>query len=299
MIWNHLPVLLLVAALVVGVSIVPQSYSDYPPPLQQVRDGGVSPEDVQCNEGLVHVIRANGAHVCVRETTAERLGWEIFADEEATPAGGMARDESSPAESVDDGRMIGAAAPPKLPAPVQAPAEGEVVEVEDSPSADGSPEATLRDPRYYVADNKITLQGVENKLPNLTGFWMPITKEEAEQAVMPRLAAALGDRLILPGMTDYEACMQMALSHCSRFLDEPDPDSLSYYKYNTEKGNTLSAWKISEQYHDIIYQIKYRMYERIFCYTKSRSPPVPEPRQAVCQHAQWKCGCVGLEQAAA
>ena len=70
----------------VGMSVVQLSYSDYPPPLKQVRDWGVSPEDVQCNAGLVHAVRANGAHVCVKETTAERLGWEIFADKEAAPA---------------------------------------------------------------------------------------------------------------------------------------------------------------------------------------------------------------------
>ena len=66
------------AILVAGVSLVPLSYSDYPPPLRQLRDGGVDPEDVQCNAGLVHAVRATGAHVCVKETTAGRLGWEIL-----------------------------------------------------------------------------------------------------------------------------------------------------------------------------------------------------------------------------
>ena len=82
-----LPVLLLVAALAAGASFVTLSYSDYPPPLQQIRDGGVDPEDVQCNAGLVHAVRANGAHVCVKETTAERLGWEIFVTEDTQPGG--------------------------------------------------------------------------------------------------------------------------------------------------------------------------------------------------------------------
>lgn len=251
MIWNPLLVLLLVAALVVGVSVVPQSYSDYPPPLQQIRDDGVSLEDVQCNEGLVHAIRANGAHVCVRETTAERLDWKVFVSEVAT--GGTAPNASSPAGFVDDGRGVGVTAPPKPPAPVQTP-------VEDDPFADGSPEVPLRDPRFYVADNKITLQGVENKLPNLTGVWMPITKEEAEQVVMPRLAAALGDRLILPEIADYELCMRIPLSDCPRFLDESDPDSLSYYPYDTERGNTFSAWKKPGN-SGLVSSIKYRIYD--------------------------------------
>ena len=58
---------------------------DYPPPLRQIRDGGVSPEDVQCNTGLVHAVRPNGAHACVRDSTAERMDWEIFAVEAAPP----------------------------------------------------------------------------------------------------------------------------------------------------------------------------------------------------------------------
>ena len=84
---SYLPVLLLAAALAAGASFVPLSYSDYPPPLQQIRDDGVDPEDVQCNTGLVHAVRANGAHVCVKETTAERLGWEIFVAEDTQPGG--------------------------------------------------------------------------------------------------------------------------------------------------------------------------------------------------------------------
>ncbi|MDE0526598.1 MAG: hypothetical protein OXI27_08415 [Thaumarchaeota archaeon] len=380
MVWKYTPLLLLVAALVVGVSSVPQSYSEYPPPLQQVRDGDVNPEDVLCNAGLVHAVRANGAHVCVRETTAERLGWEVladeeaapaeaaescpleysivngvctadevkykfatillkqyneyqesasseasgasgssgaaeqlvvigilfygdgcslpedlgivdkgpcntyhenahmavllpvanmydvaaldqvagiypdgeaFPDEEAAPAGGTARNASPSAEFVDDGRAVEVTAPPKL----------SVVE-ENGHSADGSPEAPLRDPRYYVADGKITLQGVENKLPNPTGIWMPVTKEEAEQVVMPRLAAGLGDRLILPKVEDYELCIRIPLSDCPRFLDESDPDSLSYYPYDTEKGNVFLAWKDSGN-PDLISSIRYRMYERV------------------------------------
>lgn len=265
MIWNRLPVLLLVAALVVGVSVVPQSYSDYPPPLQQVRDDGVSPEDVLCNAGLVHAVRSNGDHVCVRETTAERLGWEVFVSEEVA-ADGTTPNASSPAGFAGDGRGMEVTAPPKPPAPVQSPAEGEssakVVVVEDGSPADISPEATPHDPRYYVADGKITLQGVENKLPNLTGVWMPVTKEEAEQVVMPRLAAALGDRLILPERTDYEVCVELLLPNCPRLLVESDPDYLSYYPYDTEKGNTFMAWKASWN-PDLISKIKYRIHDWI------------------------------------
>lgn len=121
MVENCLPGLLLTAVLVAGVSLVPLSFSDYPPPLQQIEYCGVHPEDVQCNDGLVHAIRANGDHVCVRETTSERLGWEVFVVEEVAPPGkedaaGAASEgagsyevvlnASSSVGFVDDGREI-------------------------------------------------------------------------------------------------------------------------------------------------------------------------------------------------
>ena len=259
-----LPALLLLlplaAALVTGASLVPPAHADYPTPLQQVRDWGVSPEDVQCNAGLVHAVRANGAHVCVREATAGALGWEIFAAEEAAPAGAGGRGTipgaSPPAELVGDGRGVETTAPPEPPAPVQSPAEGGPAAAGGGPSEDAGPEAQPYDPRYYAAGGKITLQYVERKIPNPTGVWMPITKEEAEQVVMPRLAAAIGDRLILPEMSDYEYCVRTPLSDCPRFLDESDPDSLSYYPYNTEKGNIFYAAKGS-MHPDLIHRITY------------------------------------------
>jgi len=118
---GYLPGLLLTAVLAVGVSLVPLAYSDYPPPLQQIGYCGVSPEDVQCNDGLVHAVRAGGNHVCVKETTAETLGWEIFVAEVAAPPGKEASagvtsegadgyevvlKTSSSVEFVDDGREI-------------------------------------------------------------------------------------------------------------------------------------------------------------------------------------------------
>ncbi len=68
---------------VVSVSLVPSSYSDYPSPLQQIRDG-VAPEDIQCNENRIHAVRANVDHLCVTEQTAEKMNWKIIKVEFAT-----------------------------------------------------------------------------------------------------------------------------------------------------------------------------------------------------------------------
>ena len=66
-------VLLIALAIVPFIAI---SYSGYLPPLQQINNG-IEPEDIQCNAELVHVLRTNGDHACVKETTAKKLNWEI------------------------------------------------------------------------------------------------------------------------------------------------------------------------------------------------------------------------------
>ena len=95
---SYLSRLMLVIALVTCMSLVPLSYSDYPPPLKQIRDGGVDPDDVQCNAGLVHAVRTNGDHVCVKETTAGSLGWEIFVAQDAPADGAAAGDDAKGAQ---------------------------------------------------------------------------------------------------------------------------------------------------------------------------------------------------------
>ena len=258
-----------------------QAGNKVPPPYEQLRQG-TPLQEVLCADHKVLAVSPDGRPACLWPETAQSLadrGWEVPANapEEGSGApGGQAQverqsglmDTGAPDATDPEGSAVEAAATTEVAPPAPPPADGEPLAVtlapaENGPHADGSPEPLPHDPRYYVADDKITLQGVEKRLPNPTGVWMPVTKEDAEQVVMPRLAAALGDKLILPELTDYEACMQMTLSHCSDFLNESDPPSLSYYKYNTEKGNTFSAWKSSGQHPDIIYQIKYRIYERV------------------------------------
>ena len=61
-------------------SLMPLSYADFPSPLQQIKNG-VAPEDIQCNEDRVHVVRSNGNHACVTEKTAEKTGWQIVTSD--------------------------------------------------------------------------------------------------------------------------------------------------------------------------------------------------------------------------
>ena len=83
MIKIYLPVLLTAAVTVLTLLTLP-THSVYPPPLRQIVDSGVNPEDIQCNTGLVHAVRTNEKHVCVKQPTAKRLGWEILT-ESTTP----------------------------------------------------------------------------------------------------------------------------------------------------------------------------------------------------------------------
>ena len=80
-------------------------------------ESGISSEDIQCNENRVLVLRTNGSPACVKETTADNLGWEIIKTEFKTVTVPTVQSEvkqttpiittldmSSPVEFVDDGR---------------------------------------------------------------------------------------------------------------------------------------------------------------------------------------------------
>ena len=86
----------------------PLAHSEHPSPAQQIRDG-VDPYDIQCNAERIHVIRDNDAHICVRDTTAQKFGWE--------PVIFTTLSVSSPEEFVDDGREIKRSVLQKAPAP--------------------------------------------------------------------------------------------------------------------------------------------------------------------------------------
>lgn len=68
---------LLVITLIISASSIGISYgASFDSPLYQSQNG-IDPTDIQCNENLVLVLRANGSPACVTETTADKLGWDI------------------------------------------------------------------------------------------------------------------------------------------------------------------------------------------------------------------------------
>ena len=67
----------LIASLVLMVVAVPSISADIPSPKQQI-ESGIPPEDVQCRENFVLVIRDNGKAACVTYATAEHKGWKTY-----------------------------------------------------------------------------------------------------------------------------------------------------------------------------------------------------------------------------
>ena len=70
-------------AVLITSFIIP-SYSEYISPKKQL-EIGVLPNDVQCRDDRILAIRDNGDVVCVRESTAKKLDWDIIATEFSMP----------------------------------------------------------------------------------------------------------------------------------------------------------------------------------------------------------------------
>ena len=69
--------------LVLAAGAVATAHAEVPPPLKQLA-AGVSPEGVLCREGLVLVVRGADDAVCVRDNTAERMGWTVTIPDAGT-----------------------------------------------------------------------------------------------------------------------------------------------------------------------------------------------------------------------
>jgi len=104
--------LLAITLTVLSISSTSVSYAaSLDSPLYQLQNG-VDPKDIQCNENLVLVLRTDGSPVCVKESSADKLGWEIIntfpvIDTKTVEPTITTLDLSSPVEFVDDGREFG------------------------------------------------------------------------------------------------------------------------------------------------------------------------------------------------
>jgi len=76
LVWAVIPLVFVVS--MIGIVGVQESFAEtdtkYKPPYQQIRDDGIHPVDVKCNEGKVLFFKvANDSPVCIYETSIEKL----------------------------------------------------------------------------------------------------------------------------------------------------------------------------------------------------------------------------------
>ena len=201
-------------------------------PLKQLQQG-VAVADIQCGDEKILLNSPNGRVACVYRDTAERLalhGWEVLQQSRQSL-------EENVSESGID--ILGQ----ELTGVAETAVEIEVPQAPPAPeylSANVST-AQVYEPIYYVADNKITLSGVEKKIPLSSGILLPATREDVENIIMPRIASGVGDTLILPAV---------------------NMSSYGYTMYETEMGNKFRI-QSDEEYPEVIRKVQYYVYGNI------------------------------------
>ena len=221
------------AALLVPVSVhVVSAQLGILPPLKQLQQG-VAVADILCGDEKILLNSPNNRIACVYSDTAERLvlhGWEVLPQSKQS----LEEDVSESGIDILDRELPGVAE--------------SAVEIE-TPQAPPAPEhlsanvsaAQVYEPIYYVADNKITLSGVEKKIPLSSGILLPATMEDVENIIMPRIASGIGDTLILPAA---------------------NMSSYGYTMYETEMGNKFRI-QSDEEYPEVIRKVQYYVYGNI------------------------------------
>ena len=221
------------AALLVPVSAhAASTQHDILPPLKQLQQG-VAVADILCGDEKILLNSPNGRVACVYSDTAERLvlhGWEVLPQSKQS----LEEDVSESGIDILDQELPNVAE--------------SAVEIE-TPQAPPAPEhlsanvsaAQVYEPIYYVADNKITLSGVEKKIPLSSGILLPATREDVENIIMPRIASGVGDTLILPAVS---------------------MSSYGYTMYETEMGNKFRI-QSDEEYPEVIRKVQYYVYGNI------------------------------------
>ena len=202
------------------------------PPLKQLQQG-VAVTDILCGYEKILMNSTNGRVACVYQDTAERLvlhGWEVL------PQSKQSLEEDVPESGIGilDQELSGVV---ETAVEIEIPQTSPVLE---HLSANMST-AHVYEPIYYVADNKITLSGVEKKIPLSSGILLPATKEDVENIIMPRIASGIGDTLILPAA---------------------NMSSYGYTMYETEMGNKFRI-QSDEEYPEVIRKVQYYVYGNI------------------------------------
>ena len=219
--------------LLVPVSVhTASAQPDVLPPLKQLQQG-VAVADIQCGDEKILLNSPNGRVACVYQDTAERLalhGWEVL------PQSKQSLEEDVPESGIGilDQELPGVA---ETAVEIEIPQTSPVLE---HLSANMST-AQVYEPIYYVADNKITLSGVEKKIPLSSGILLPATKKDVENIIMPRIASGIGDTLILPAA---------------------NMSSYGYTMYETEMGNKFRI-QSDEEYPEVIRKVQYYVYGNI------------------------------------
>ncbi len=117
-------------AVVLITSVAIPAHAEYLSPKKQL-ESGVLPEDIQCNEDKILIIRDNGKMACVSPSTAEKKLWNIIQTEfmpEMIPSEKDTIDTpiesttitlsvTSDTEFVDDGRKVKTSTLQRVPAP--------------------------------------------------------------------------------------------------------------------------------------------------------------------------------------
>ena len=221
------------AALLVPVSAhATSTQSGMLPPLKQLQQG-VAVADILCGDEKILLNSPNNRIACVYPDTAERLvlhGWEVLPQSKQS----LEEDVSESGIGILDQELAGVA---------ESAVEIEIPQVPSAPehlSANAST-AQVYEPIYYVADNKITLSGVEKKIPLSSGILLPATREDVENIIMPRIASGVGDTLILPAI---------------------NMSSSEYAMYETEMGNKFRI-QSDEEYPEVIHKVQYYVYGHI------------------------------------
>jgi len=72
LVWVVIPLIL------IGIVGMQESFAEQIPSPRHQLESGIVPENIQCREDRILVLRTNGSPACVKETTANKMNWDII-----------------------------------------------------------------------------------------------------------------------------------------------------------------------------------------------------------------------------